>query len=194
MWIWLKLVSNGPIIQKLILEQVVAWCQEGDKPLHAPMTTVFTNTHMSPHRKEFSCLMILYEIKCQKPKIYHVQNYQTYLKSLDHSHAFSTTLFDEQLWHKISKANNPVTPQIIEGQQSSDTTCRLPVMPCYCCVVWPLSCRDSVRDLCQVACGSGRMQGSIMITESPRGTYWQSLNTYRLILYFVLYLLMSQHR
>ena len=41
----LKFVAKGPIDNKPALVQVMAWRQEGIKPLHEPMLTKLTDTY-----------------------------------------------------------------------------------------------------------------------------------------------------
>ena len=42
----LKFVPKGPIYNKSALIQVMAWLRTGDKPLHEPMLTQFTDAYM----------------------------------------------------------------------------------------------------------------------------------------------------
>ena len=42
----LKFIPKGPIDNKLVLVQVMAWRQTGDKPLSEPMLTQFTDAYM----------------------------------------------------------------------------------------------------------------------------------------------------
>ena len=42
----LKLVPRSPIDNKSALVRVMAWRRTGDKPLHEPMMTQFTDTYM----------------------------------------------------------------------------------------------------------------------------------------------------
>ena len=42
----LKFVPKGPIDQKSVLVQVMAWRRTGDKPLSEPMLTQFTDAYM----------------------------------------------------------------------------------------------------------------------------------------------------
>ena len=39
----LKFVPKGPIDNKSVLVQVIAWCRRGEKPLPEPMLTQFTD-------------------------------------------------------------------------------------------------------------------------------------------------------
>ena len=42
----LNFVSKGPLDNKAILVQVMAWPQTGDKPLPEPLLTQFTDAYM----------------------------------------------------------------------------------------------------------------------------------------------------
>ena len=42
----LKLVPRSPIDNKPALDQVLAWCRTGDKPLPVPMVIQFTDAYM----------------------------------------------------------------------------------------------------------------------------------------------------
>ena len=42
----LKFVPRSPIYNKPVLIQAMAWCWTGNKPLHEPMLTQFTDTYM----------------------------------------------------------------------------------------------------------------------------------------------------
>ena len=42
----LKFIPRGPIDNKPVLVQVMAWRQQGDKPLSEPMLTLFTGAYM----------------------------------------------------------------------------------------------------------------------------------------------------
>ena len=42
----LKFVSRGPVDNKSVLFQVMAWCQSGAKPLSEPMQTHFTDAYI----------------------------------------------------------------------------------------------------------------------------------------------------
>ena len=44
-WISLKFVPKGPIDNKAALVHVMAWRRKGDKPLHEPMLTQFTDAY-----------------------------------------------------------------------------------------------------------------------------------------------------
>ena len=45
-WISLMFVTKGPIDNKRALVQVMTWRRIGDKPLHEPMVTQFTDAYM----------------------------------------------------------------------------------------------------------------------------------------------------
>ena len=45
-WISIKVISEGPTDNKSSLVQVMAWHLSGDKPLHEPVMTQFTDAYM----------------------------------------------------------------------------------------------------------------------------------------------------